>query len=42
MELDHIIPESLGGGTEEENLWLRLYFTSRQPEASAVSAVWPL
>ena len=22
MELDHLIPESLGGLTEEENLWL--------------------
>ena len=22
MEIDHIIPESLGGPTEEENLWL--------------------
>lgn len=22
MEIDHIIPESLGGETEEENLWL--------------------
>jgi 5-methylcytosine-specific restriction endonuclease McrA len=22
MEIDHIIPESLGGVTEEENLWL--------------------
>lgn len=22
MELDHIIPESLGGPTEEDNLWL--------------------
>jgi hypothetical protein len=22
MEIDHIIPESLGGITEEENLWL--------------------
>lgn len=22
MELDHLIPESLGGATEEENLWL--------------------
>lgn len=22
MEIDHIIPESLGGATEEDNLWL--------------------
>ena len=22
MEIDHIVPESLGGATEEENLWL--------------------
>lgn len=22
MEIDHLIPESLGGRTEEENLWL--------------------
>jgi hypothetical protein len=22
MEIDHIIPEALGGSTEEENLWL--------------------
>jgi hypothetical protein len=22
MEIDHLIPEALGGGTEEENLWL--------------------
>jgi 5-methylcytosine-specific restriction endonuclease McrA len=22
MELDHLIPEALGGATEEENLWL--------------------
>ncbi len=22
MELDHLIPESLGGATEENNLWL--------------------
>jgi 5-methylcytosine-specific restriction endonuclease McrA len=22
MEIDHIVPESLGGPTEEQNLWL--------------------
>ena len=26
MEIDHIMPESLGGSTEEDNLWLACSF----------------
>jgi hypothetical protein len=29
MELDHLIPEALGGLTEEENLWLAMLSVQR-------------
>ena len=38
MEIDHLIPEALGGRTEEENLWL----ACSSCNGSEVTASWAL
>src|SRR5438874_933550 len=40
MEIDHLIPESLGGLTEEENLWLACSLCNDH-KSDRVSAVDP-
>ena len=41
MEIDHIIPESLGGPTEEENLWLACSLCNDH-KSNRVAALDPL
>src|SRR5262245_9317297 len=41
MELDHVIPESLGGRTEEENLWLACSLCNDH-KAGRIAALDPL
>jgi 5-methylcytosine-specific restriction endonuclease McrA len=40
MEVDHIVPETIGGPTVEENLWLACSFcnTAKNNRASQVTA----
>jgi hypothetical protein len=40
MEIEHLVPEALGGGTEEDNLWLACPLCNRH-KASRISAEDP-
>ena len=41
MEIDHIIPQSLGGPTEEENLWLACSLCNHH-KGNRITAIDPL